>query len=91
MNFQPKDQDLLAGDITMGTVMLKVGDMANMTKYYQNALGLDPVAEGLGGVYLGRGTTPLVHLAPAAGLQLPPSAPPRASNNWRPRWMPSAP
>ncbi len=71
MNFQPKDQDLLAGDLTMGTVMLKVGDMANMTKYYQNALGLDPVAEGLGGVYLGRGTTPLVHLAPAAGLQLP--------------------
>ncbi|MFD1212780.1 VOC family protein [Arthrobacter sp. GCM10027362] len=71
MNLQASSQDLLSADLTMGTVMLKVGDMGKMVAYYQQALGLDPVAEGLGGVYLGRGTTPLVHLAPAAGLQLP--------------------
>jgi catechol 2,3-dioxygenase len=68
---QTSSQDLLSADLSMGTVMLKVGDMENMTTYYQQALGLEPVAEGLGGVYLGRGSTPLVHLAPAAGLRLP--------------------
>ena len=71
MNFQVSPQDLLSADLSMGTVMLKVGDMKNMTNYYQQALGLDPVSEGLGGVFLGRGTTPLLHLAPATGLQLP--------------------
>ncbi len=71
MNFQVNPQDLLSSDLSMGTVMLKVGDMKNMTNYYQQALGLDPVSEGLGGVFLGRGTTPLLHLAPATGLQLP--------------------
>ncbi|NKX52203.1 VOC family protein, partial [Arthrobacter deserti] len=71
MNSQANSQDLLSAGLSMGTVMLKVGDMNTMTAYYQQALGLDPVAEGLGGVYLGRGATPLVHLAPAAGLQLP--------------------
>ncbi|MGG5171511.1 VOC family protein [Pseudarthrobacter sp. J1738] len=55
----------------MGTVMLKVGDLKMMSKYYQTALGLDVVAEQDGGLYLGRGATPVVHLAPAAGLQLP--------------------
>lgn len=68
---QTSSQDLLSADLSMGTVMLKVGDMKNMTTYYQQALGLEPVAEGLGGVYLGRGSTPLVHLAPATGLRLP--------------------
>ncbi len=71
MNIQVNPQDLLSADLSMGTVMLKVGDMKNMTNYYQQALGLDPVSEGLGGVFLGRGTTPLLHLAPATGLQLP--------------------
>ena len=55
----------------MGTVMLKVGDMKLMTDYYQRALGLDIVAEQDGGLYLGRGSTPLVHLAPAPGCSLP--------------------
>lgn len=64
-------QDLLSADLSMGTVMLKVGDMATMTRYYTTALGLDIVAEADGGVYLGRNTTPLVHLAPAPGLQQP--------------------
>jgi catechol 2,3-dioxygenase len=64
-------QDLLSADLSMGTVMLKVGDMATMTRYYTTALGLDIVAEADGGVYLGRNATPLVHLAPAPGLQQP--------------------
>jgi catechol 2,3-dioxygenase len=64
-------QDLLPADLTMGTVMLKVGDMKLMTDYYQRALGLEVVAEQDGGVYLGRLNTPLVHLAPAPGLNIP--------------------
>jgi catechol 2,3-dioxygenase len=71
MKLQVNAQDLLPADLSMGTVMLKVGDMKTMTSYYQQALGLEPLSEGLGGVYLGRGSTPLVHLAPAGGLQLP--------------------
>jgi catechol 2,3-dioxygenase len=48
-----------------------VGDMKLMTDYYQRALGLETVAEQDGGVYLGRRMKPLVHLAPAPGLNLP--------------------
>lgn len=36
-------QDLLPADLTMGTVMLKVGDMKLMADYYQRALGLEVV------------------------------------------------
>lgn len=64
-------QDLLSGNLQMGTVMLKVGNMTTMSNYYQKALGLDIVAEADGGQYLGRGATPLVHLQPAKGLNLP--------------------
>ena len=64
-------QDLLPAELTMGTVMLKVGDMKLMTDYYQRALGLDIVAEQDGGLYLGRRQKPLVHLAPAPGLDPP--------------------
>lgn len=64
-------QDLLPAELTMGTVMLKVGDMLLMTDYYQRALGLDIVAEQDGGLYLGRRQKPLVHLAPAPGLSIP--------------------
>lgn len=63
--------DLLSADLTMGTVMLKVGDMTKMSNYYQTALGLDVVAEADSGQYLGRGNTPLVHLQPAGGLHIP--------------------
>lgn len=63
--------DLLSADLTMGTVMLKVGDMTVVSNYYQKALGLDIVAEADGGQYLGRGSTPLVHLQPAGGLHIP--------------------
>ncbi|MFJ3956906.1 VOC family protein [Arthrobacter sp. NPDC090010] len=64
-------QDLLPADLSMGTVMLKVSDMKLMSDYYQRALGLEVIAERDGGLALGRGGNTLVHLAPAAGLQLP--------------------
>jgi catechol 2,3-dioxygenase len=68
---QNSSQDLLPADLTMGTVMLKVGDIKLMTDYYQRALGLEIVAEQDGGLYLGRRRKPLVHLAPAPGLRVP--------------------
>jgi catechol 2,3-dioxygenase len=71
MTTEASTQDLLPAELTMGTVMLKVGDMKLMTDYYQRALGLDVVAEQDGGLYLGRRQKPLVHLAPAPGLTLP--------------------
>lgn len=71
MTAQAASQDLLPADLAMGTVMLKVGDMKVMTDYYQRALGLEVVAEQDGGIYLGRLQKPLVHLAPAPGLNLP--------------------
>ncbi len=71
MTAEASTQDLLPADLTMGTVMLKVGDMKLMTDYYQRALGLETVAEQDGGLYLGRRQQPLVHLAPAPNLSLP--------------------
>jgi catechol 2,3-dioxygenase len=71
MTAEAATQDLLPADLAMGTVMLKVGDMKVMTDYYQRALGLEVVAEQDGGLYLGRLKKPLVHLAPAPGLNLP--------------------
>jgi catechol 2,3-dioxygenase len=71
MTAETTSQDLLPAELTMGTVMLKVGDMKLMTDYYQRALGLEVVAEQDGGLYLGRLGKPLVHLADAAGLNLP--------------------
>ncbi|MDT0194198.1 VOC family protein [Arthrobacter sp. AB6] len=71
MTAEAASQDLLPADLAMGTVMLKVGDMKVMTDYYQRALGLEVVAEQDGGLYLGRLQKPLVHLAPAPGLDLP--------------------
>ncbi len=71
MTAEAASQDLLPADLSMGTVMLKVGDMKVMTDYYQRALGLEVVAEQDGGLYLGRLQKPLVHLAPAPGLNLP--------------------
>ncbi|MDN4643995.1 VOC family protein [Arthrobacter sp. PsM3] len=71
MTAETSTRDLLPAELTMGTVMLKVGDMKVMTDYYQRALGLDIVAEQDGGLYLGRRQKPLVHLAPAPGLSVP--------------------
>ncbi|WP_104161349.1 VOC family protein [Arthrobacter sp. ZGTC212] len=70
MNLQVNASDLLPADLSMGTVMLKVGDMAKVSAYYRGALGLEIVAEADGGQYLGRGAVPVVHLAPAPGLRV---------------------
>ncbi|MCB5272541.1 Catechol-2,3-dioxygenase [Arthrobacter sp. SO5] len=72
MSAKASTQDLLPAELAMGTVMLKVGDMKVMTAYYQQALGLEIVAEQDGGIYLGRRQKPLVHLAPSPGLAIPP-------------------
>ncbi|MDR7157954.1 VOC family protein [Arthrobacter sp. BE255] len=71
MTAESTSQDLLPAELTMGTVMLKVGNVKLMTDYYQRALGLDVVAEQDGGLYLGRLGKPLVHLAAGPGLNLP--------------------
>jgi len=71
--------DLLPPDTGMGAVTLRVGNLDAMAGYYTSALGLVPVEPPSGaeagpggdGLYLGRGSTPLVHLTPAAGLRLP--------------------
>ena len=70
MNLQVNSADLLPADLSMGTVMLKVGDLPKLAAYYQGALGLEVLAEADGGLFLGRGNVPLVHLAPAGGLQV---------------------
>ena len=70
MNLQLNTSDLLPSELAMGTVMLKVGDLTNISAYYRGALGLEVVAEADGGQYLGRGNVPVVHLAPAPGLQV---------------------
>ncbi len=69
--------DLLPPDTGMGAVTLRVGNLDSMAGYYTSALGLVPIEpapeaglEGTG-LHLGRGSTPLVHLEPAAGLRLP--------------------
>lgn len=64
-------QDLLPAETAMGAVMLKVGNLDRMASYYRTALGLVDIAESDGGLYLGRAGAPLVHLAPADGLQIP--------------------
>ena len=64
-------QDKLSSQLTMNAVQLKVGDMALMSGYYQDALGLEVLAENAEGTMLGRGSNELVHLRNARGLQLP--------------------
>ncbi|MDQ4502259.1 VOC family protein [Sinomonas sp. ASV322] len=70
-NLSVPSQDLLPADLSMGTVMLKVGDMKLMLDYYERAIGLVAISEALGGVFLGRKGVPIIHLSPAAGLQIP--------------------
>ena len=81
MTAEASPQDSLPADLTMGTVMLKVGDMKVMTDYYQRALGLEVVAEQDGGLYLGRKRPQAAgppFLRPL-GLNCPPSARPDSS------------
>lgn len=64
-------QDKLSDELSMNAVQLKVGDMKLMSEYYQKALGLEILAESAEGTMLGRGTSELVNLRSAKGLQIP--------------------
>jgi len=64
-------QDKLSDELAMNAVQLKVGDMKLMSEYYQKALGLEILAESAEGTMLGRGTSELVNLRGARGLQIP--------------------
>ena len=66
-----KHQDKLSDELAMNAVQLKVGDMNLMSEYYQKALGLEILPESAEGTMLGRGTSELVNLRSARGLQIP--------------------
>ncbi|TDW28703.1 VOC family protein [Cryobacterium psychrophilum] len=61
-------EDLLAAETGMDAVGLRVGDLALMSSYYRDALGLETLSERGSSVVLGRGLTPLVVLEHASGL-----------------------
>ncbi|CAG7602583.1 VOC family protein [Leucobacter soli] len=60
------DERVLAAELAMDAVTLRVGDLETMSDYYANALALAPIEErSVGGEVrrvLGRGTRPLVRL-----------------------------
>ncbi len=64
-------QDLLPDATTMDAVTLHVGDLAGMSAYYREAVGLVPLAEGEAFEVLGRGRTPVVVLHHTPGLPTP--------------------
>jgi catechol 2,3-dioxygenase len=68
-------QDLLPTTTAMGTLTLKVGDLAQMAAYYRTALGLgvvDDATEATDAVVLGRRGRAMLRLESAAHLRLPP-------------------
>lgn len=67
---RPVDELLPAG-LTMGMVTLKTADVPRLRSYYEQALGLVPVAEDGPNVILGRAGVPLVGIEEAVGLKLP--------------------
>jgi catechol 2,3-dioxygenase len=67
---RPVDELLPAG-LTMGMVTLKTDDVPRLRSYYEQALGLVPVAEDGANVILGRAGIPLVGIEEAQGLKLP--------------------
>ena len=68
---EPRTADLLPDGLGMGTLTLKVGNLAAMTEYYRTALGLTVLAEESTGVVLGRINEPLLRLEDRHGLILP--------------------
>ncbi len=60
--------DLGAAPIRIGRVRLKVRDLAGVSGFYQDILGLVPVEQSAGRVALGIGTTPLLELIGDPGL-----------------------
>ena len=71
---------VLSADLAMDAVTLRVGDLAQMSGYYENALALTPIEERSRGAevhrVLGRGTVPMVRLVHTPGL---PDVDPRAA------------
>jgi catechol 2,3-dioxygenase len=63
--------DLLPDDTRMDAVELHVGDLAGMSAYYRDAIGLVTLHEGDGTCVLGRGTTPVLVLRHTPGLPVP--------------------
>src|SRR5215212_8872090 len=61
--------DLLAPGTGMGAVTLRVADLDGMIRYYRDGVQLDLLALEGGRAVLGRGTTPIVILEHAPGLQ----------------------
>lgn len=66
--------DLLPGDLRMGLVTLRTDDVPRLRAYYEQALGLVPLAESGPDVVLGRTGVPLVAIEQARGLKLPPTS-----------------
>ncbi|BBE23037.1 glyoxalase [Arthrobacter sp. MN05-02] len=64
-------QDLLPTDTAMGTLTLKVGDLALLSTYYATALGLEVLEDGADAVVLGRRGKAVVRLEEARHLHLP--------------------
>lgn len=62
----------LSADLAMDAVSLRVGDLEQMSSYYEHALALVPIEERSRGRevhrLLGRGSTPMVRLVHAPGL-----------------------
>lgn len=64
-------EELLPAGLTMGMVTLKTDDVPRLRSYYEQALGLVPVAEDGPSVILGRAGIPLVGIEESRGLKLP--------------------
>ncbi|MBL3700754.1 VOC family protein [Leucobacter luti] len=66
------DDRVLSADLAMDAVTLRVGDLDQMSSYYENALALVPIAERADRTevhrVLGRGDTPMVRLIHTPGL-----------------------
>ncbi|TKV29911.1 VOC family protein [Arthrobacter sp. NamB2] len=64
-------QDLLPTDTTMGTLTLRVGDLALMSTYYATALDLQVLEDGVNVVVLGRQGAAVIRMEEARQLHLP--------------------
>ncbi|MDB6426974.1 VOC family protein [Curtobacterium sp. 20TX0008] len=62
-------QDLLAADIGMGAVTLRVADLDTMVAYYRDGVGLTVLTNAGGTAVLGRGSTPIVVLEHAPAMR----------------------
>lgn len=63
--------DLLGDRTDMEAVTLHVADLAAMSAYYRDAVGLVPIADEGGSEVLGRGTRPVIVLRHTPGLPRP--------------------